>query len=145
MLRVLVAIDGSACSMRAISHLIALKEKLRPALEVLLINVQPLVPTLDMMLDGRPSDVRRLEEPLKEQGAQVLAAARQMLDQAGIEHRSFVECGDPAQHIVDHAKIYHCEMIVMRKHGAGVTAALLAGSVATKVLHLAAVPVVLVP
>ena len=145
MLRVLVAFDGSACSLRAVSYLIALKEKLHPALEVLLINVQPLVPALDMMLDGRPSDVRRLEEPLKAQGAQVLAAARQALDQAGIEHRSFVECGDPAQHIVDHARIYHCEMIVMGKHGAGVTAPVLAASVATKVLHLAPVPVVLVP
>ena len=145
MLRVLVAFDGSACSLRAVSYLIALKEKLHPALEVLLINVQPQVPTLDMMLDGRPSDVRRLEEPLKAQGAQVLAAARQALDQAGIEHRSFVECGDPAQHIVDHATIYHCEMIVMGKHGAGVAVPVLAASVATKVLHLASVPVVLVP
>ena len=143
MLRVLVPMDGSACSMRAISHLIAFKDKLRPALEVLLINVQPPLPTLELMLDGRPSDVRRLAEPFKVQGAQVLVAARQALDQAGIKHRSFVEIGDPAQLIVDHAKTYHCEMIVMGREGAA-TGVLMPGSVASKVLQLAPVPVVLV-
>lgn len=129
MLRVLVALDGSACSMRAISRLIALKARFRPALEVLLINVQPPVPTLEMMVDGRPSDVRRLEAPLLEQGAQVLVAARQILDQAGIEHRSFVVCGEPAQHIAQHAKTYHCEFILMGREGVGaVTSLLMPGS-----------------
>jgi nucleotide-binding universal stress UspA family protein len=142
MLRVLVPVDGSACSMRAISYLVAFMDKLRPALEVL-INIQARLPTLELMLDGRPSDVRRLAEPLKTQGMQVLAAAQQALDQAGIAHRSFVEIGDPAQFIVDHAKAYHCEMIVMGREGAA-TGVLMPGSVASKVLQLAPVPVVLV-
>lgn len=97
------------------------------------------------MRDGRPSDVHRLEEPLKEQGQQTLAAARLALDQAGIENRAFVEIGEAARLITDYAKTYHCEMIVMGTHGMGATASLLLGSVATKVLHLASMPVVLVP
>lgn len=145
MLRVLVPFDGSVCSLRAIHHVIAMKNTLRPVLEVLLINVQPPIPTLDMMRDGRPSVVHRLEEPLKEQGTQILAAARHALDQAGIENRSFVEIGEAAQLIADYAKTYHCEMIVMGTHGLGAIAGLLLGSVATKVLHLASMPVVLVP
>ena len=144
MLRVLVPIDGSACSMRAISYLLVLKEQLRPALEVLLINVQPHAPAVDMVLDGRPSAVRRLEAPLVAQGEAVLSAARRVLSEAGIEHRSFVACGDPAQIIVDHAKTYHCEMIVMGREGAA-TGLLIPGSVAAKVLRLAPAPVVLVP
>lgn len=39
MLRVMVPIDGSPCSLRAIRHVVAMKDTLRPALEVLLINV----------------------------------------------------------------------------------------------------------
>jgi nucleotide-binding universal stress UspA family protein len=145
MLRVMVPIDGSPCSLRAIRHVVAMKDTLRPALEVLLINVRPPIPMLEMMRDGRPSDVHRLEEPLKEQGQQTLAAARLALDQAGIENRAFVEIGEAARLITDYSKTYHCEMIVMGTHGMGATVSLLLGSVATKVLHLASMPVVLVP
>ena len=53
MLRVLVPVDGSACSMRVISYLVAFMDKLRPALEVLLINIQARLPTLELMLAMR--------------------------------------------------------------------------------------------
>ncbi len=145
MLRVLVPFDGSAPALRAVSHAIAMKDTLRPPLEVLLINVQPGIPMLEMMRDGRPSVVHQLEEPLKAQGAQTLAPARLALEQASIENRSCVVIGEAAQLIVDYAKTYHCEMVVMGTHGLGAMARLLLGSVATKVLHLASIPVVLVP
>lgn len=145
MLHVLVPIDDSAYSLRAINHLIALKDALRPVMQVLLINVQPGAPTLNMMLDGRPSEVRRLEEPLKVKGMQTLGAAERALDAAGVEHRSFVECGDPAQLIVDCAKHYHCDMIVIGMHGMDTILSAVPGSVVTKVLHLTSVPVVVVP
>lgn len=145
MQRVLVPYDGSVGAYRAIRRVIEMKETTHPALEVLLINVQPQISTLEMMVDGRPSFVHKLEEPLKDAGAQMLSAAQQMLDGAGIEHRSFVECGDPAQYIADYARTYHCEMIVMGSEGMGSAVSRVPGSVAVKVRLLATTPVVLVP
>ena len=145
MLRILVPFDGSACSLRALHHVVAMQKTLRPALEVVLINVQPPAPVVDMMLDGRPSDVRRLTEPLKAQGAKILESGQRILEQAGIASRSFAESGKEAQLIVDYAKTYHCEMIVMGTRDRGALTSTVLGSVANKVLQLAELPVVLVP
>lgn len=110
-----------------------------------MLNVQPPVPMKDLLFDGRLSELRRLEEPIKERGAQLLAPARSALDAAAIENHPYVEIGEPAPAIAGFARTYHCEMIVMGTHGRGAVAGLCLGSVATKVLHLASVPVLLVP
>jgi nucleotide-binding universal stress UspA family protein len=144
-LRILVPVDGSDHSKRTVRHVIGLKGELRQGLEVMLLNVQPPVPASDLVLDGRLSEVHHLEEPLKSRGAKLLEAADAALGDAGIECHRHVEFGEPASVISDFARTYHCEMIVMGTHGLGALAGLVLGSVAHKVVHLAPVPVVLVP
>ena len=144
-LRILVAIDGSEHSARTVKHVIRMKDSLRQTLEVLLVNVQPPIPMRDVLFDGRLSEVHRLEEPLKEQGARELAPAATALGAAGVECHSHVEIGEPAPAIARFAMTHHCEMIVMGTRGMGAIASLFLGSVATKVVHLSPVPVLLVP
>jgi nucleotide-binding universal stress UspA family protein len=54
------------------------------------------------------------------------------------------EVGDIAATIVRLAAKQHCDMIYMGTRGMGAVSGLVMGSTATKVLHLASVPVVLV-
>jgi nucleotide-binding universal stress UspA family protein len=143
-LRILLAVDGSEHSARAVRHVVRLKDWLREKLEVQLVNVQPPVPAKDLLLEGRLSEVRRLEEPLRAEGARQLAAAQAALGAAGIEHQSHVEIGEPAPVIVRLAETHHCSTIVMGTHGRGAVASLVLGSVAAKVVHLTPVPVLLV-
>jgi nucleotide-binding universal stress UspA family protein len=143
-LRILLAIDGSEHSARAVKHVVRLKDSLRVKLEVVLLNVQPPVPKKELLFDGRLSEVHRLEEPLKEEGATRLAGAQAALAAAGIECLPHVEIGEPAPVIVRVASDHHCTTIVMGTHGLGAIASVVLGSVAAKVVHLSPVPVLLV-
>lgn len=143
-MRILLAVDGSEHAARAVKHAVRLKGWLREKLDVQLVNVQPPVPSRDLLLEGRPSEVHRLEEPLRAEGAKLLAAAQAALTAAGIEHQSHVETGEPAPVIIGLARTHHCSTIVMGTHGRGAIASLVLGSVAAKVVHLSPVPVLLV-
>ena len=145
MLRFLVPCDGSEQALSAVEETVRLAPQLSQPLEALLVNVQPPVPAKFLLLgDGTPSDKRSLEEPLREAGEAALEQARDRLKQANVNHACHVEIGDPAATIAGFAKTYHCDMIVMSTRGLNAGAGLLLGSVATKVVHLADIPVLLV-
>ncbi|KPK18347.1 MAG: hypothetical protein AMJ67_10335 [Betaproteobacteria bacterium SG8_41] len=145
MLRILVPIDGSEHALVAVQEVIQLAAKLAQPAEVLLLNVQHPVPAKFLLLGkGTPSDKRELEAPLREAGEETLQPARDLLERAKITHACHVELGHPAETIAKFARTFHCEMIVMATRGLNAGAGLLLGSVATKVVHLAEIPVLLV-
>ena len=130
---------------RSVDEAVRLAPQLSRPVEALLVNVQPPVPAKFLLLgDGTPSDKRSLEEPLREAGEAALEQARDRLRQANVTHACHVEIGDPAVAIAAFAKTHHCDMIVMSTRGLNAGAGLLLGSVATKVVHLADIPVLLV-
>jgi nucleotide-binding universal stress UspA family protein len=136
--KVLLPIDGSDRSKRAIDFLITRLKSIGPV-EVVLLNVQPTPETraLAMHRDVILADLRRSAE-------EDLAEPRQRLDAAGISCKERLEFGEVAQSIVQVAGEEGCEQIIMGTHGRGAIAGLLLGSVATKVLHLPDVPVTFV-
>ncbi len=144
MRKILIPFDGSESALRAVHHVASLSDKLKKPMEVLLLNVQYPAPVNELLVDGRPSEVRQLEEPLRAMGEKLLAPAREALGQSKITSRAFVEFGDPAPTISSFARTYHCELIVMGARGMGAIASLLLGSVATKVIHLSDTAVMLV-
>jgi YjbE family integral membrane protein len=140
--RVLLAVDGSEGSLRAVKHLIALRGDLRQAdaLTVHLVNVQrPLPGDVSRFVPGKT-----VEEYHREQSEQALAPARALLDAAGVPHADHPRSGEPGPTIANIARAEGCDLIVMgtRGHGAG-TAALI-GSVAQGTVEHATVPVTLV-
>jgi nucleotide-binding universal stress UspA family protein len=135
--KVLAAVDGSDHANRAIAHLIKLKSI--GAIQVVLLNVQP---EPEMRALALHRDV--IMSDLREAADKALADARQQLEAAGLPYEERVEFGDVAGTIVRVAKEAGCEQIVMGTRGLGSIAGLLLGSVTTKVLHLADVPVTLV-
>ena len=140
MRKVLIAVDGSENSLRAVRHLISEKDVYREPLSVVLINVQ--APVVSGAVKTFLSQ-DQIENYYREEGETAVAKARDLLAAAGMlaEHRILV--GDVAQTIVRIAKEQGCAQIVMGTRGLGTVSGMLLGSVATKVIHLADVPVVL--
>lgn len=139
MLRVLVPVDGSENALRAVRFLIRKSTLFRDPLEIHLLNVQPSFP-------GTIRGVAQLAlEEHQREGLAALAAARQLLDDAGIRYSHHVGVGETPEVIARYVGDHNIEQVVMGTRGLGTIAGLILGSVATKVLHLVHVPVLLVP
>lgn len=139
MYKVLAAIDGSTHADRAIGHLLKLAGS-GVTLEVLLLNVQPEI--VDWQTHGLARESMLAHRNAL--GAQATEGARTRLDDAGIAWRLRIELGDPARTIAALAADEHCDCILMGTRGSGALPGLILGSVASKVVHLAEVPVTLV-
>ena len=85
-----------------------------------------------------------VDQYYKDEGAQMLTASEKLLSEAGVAFVSHILVGQIAQTIVEHGDATGCQMIFMGTRGMGALANIVMGSVATKVVHLALVPVVLV-
>ncbi len=144
MVRVLVPIDGSGAATCAVREAVALGNQLTQPLEILLLNVRPHAPWADLMLSGKPSELETFAQQQRAAGEKILQEAQAIAQSAGPACRGFVEMGDAPYVNNDYVSQYHCDQIVMGGRGLGRFGGLLPGSVATKVLHLAQVPVMLV-
>ena len=141
MLKLLVATDGSDNANRAIDHVIKQASRYREPVEVHLLNVQHPVAGVNIKLFVSHED---LNAYYRDEGIAALKSAREKLDAAGIKHAFHIGVGNPAEVIVQYAGDKQCEQIVMGSRGMGAVSNLVLGSVATKVIHLANVPVLLV-
>ncbi|ANN72273.1 universal stress protein [Bordetella bronchialis] len=137
---VLVPIDGSDNALRALNHVVQHMKTYEP-LSLHLLNVQiPIVSgAVRMFIDEET--IRRYHH---EEGETMLAKAKAMLDEAHIPYAAHIKVGHIAETIVSTAEQNKCDQIVMGSRGLGSTASLWLGSVTTKTLHLAQVPVTIV-
>lgn len=140
MMKVLVPVDGSRNSLRAVRHVIDLVQKHQP-MEVLLLHVEEKADAWEVRRFLKASEIRRFQV---KRGEQRLEAARALLDKAGIPCKAHVAIGGVAATIVRFATRTHCDKIIMGTRGMGAVRNLIVGSIATKVIHLAKVPVTLV-
>jgi nucleotide-binding universal stress UspA family protein len=85
-----------------------------------------------MPLTSKPSEVRRLVNPLVER-----------LNKAGITTQVAIPDAVPAQGVLDAAEQNHADLIVLGSRGRGTFANLLLGSTAERVLRYAKVPVLI--
>lgn len=140
-MKLLVPIDGSDTSLRAVDAVVAKVAAYRPPVEIHLINVQhALRKDVGQFVDHE--EIRRYHQ---EEGAKALAAARTRLDAIGIEYAAHVfVADDPASVIVQFVKERKVDEVIMGSHGRSEIAQILMGSVAREVLRGAGVPVTLV-
>lgn len=140
MSKVLVPIDGSESSLHAVDIVIKAVAEGRK-LEVHLLNVQP------QIVSGHARMYLKkdlIDEYYKEEGEKALKPAQEKLDQAGIPYVTSHLVGNAPECIAKYVKSKGCELVVMGTRGLGSVHGMMLGSVATKVLHLVAVPVTLV-
>lgn len=140
-MKILLPVDGSDCSLRAVDHLIQHAAWYRDVPEIHLLNVHAPIP-IGRVLAHVGHDT--LHDYYLEEGQAQLLAAQQKLDAAGYFHTTHIHVGQPAEVIARMAGDLACDLIVMGTHGRGAMAGLAMGSVATRVLHLAPCPVLLV-
>ena len=139
-MKLLVAVDGSPASLRAVNMAIEFAGGRQPASVILLTVQNPtmLGPDTGLMLAAwtEEEEERAGEEALKEAVAECQAA--------GIQFTTRNERGVPAVMIDQVARQENVDHIIMGSRGLGSVRGLLVGSVATKVLHLVNVPVTIV-
>jgi len=136
----LVPVDGSADALRALAH--AVSELRDPAEATLhLLNVQP--PPIHTW-PGKLVPPDLIDEELQREGEKIVQAAQAAVRDSGVRCTGHVRIGMAAAEIAACAAEQHCDAIVMGTRGLGRVAGLVVGSVASKVVHLATVPVTLV-
>ena len=137
-MKILVAVDGSKPSLKAVQLLVQHCDWYRvpPSVEVVAVHLP--VPKV-----GRLNKAQ-LERYYQEEGEGMLAAAKRELDRAGIPYKASALVGPVAETLVKHAKDKRCDLIYIGTRGMSELGKALLGSTATKVLHIADVPVLLV-
>ncbi|MFG0827633.1 universal stress protein [Pseudomonas sp. CJQ_7] len=141
--KILVAVDGSEHSERAVRYLIGLIQEgglLGGNVEVHLLNVQPLLPT--RIANGMSEDER--DRYYGDRSAEDSRKAEVLLRQEGIAFTLHSLQGDAASQIVACAHFLACDSIILGSHGNGFLAGIFLGSVAAKVIQLSDLPITLV-
>ncbi len=141
-MKMLLAVDGSKYSLDAVKCLIEHADWYRDKPEVELLFVHAPVPKLPGM--SKVVGKNQIQRYYAEEGAAALAEAKKLLERAGIRYHATLLVGQAADAIVKHAARTRCDMIFIGTHGRTAAGNMLLGSIATKVLHLATVPVMLV-
>jgi hypothetical protein len=141
-MKILVAVDGSAHSLDAARFVVEHAGWYREKPEVELVFVHTPLPQLPRM--GVVVSNEQVQRYYQEEGAQALAGGKRLLEEAGLACHEHILVGPVAESLVQLANSTRCDMIVLATRGMGAAANLLLGSVATRVLHLSAVPVMVV-
>jgi len=137
---ILLAVDGSEVSHRAVERVIALvgEFKAPPAVHILYVHLP-----VPMTFATRHVSKEALDAYYREEGEKELAPVRAQLDAAGLSYTPHVHVGHPGETICHVAAKLGCSLIAMGSHGRGALAGAVLGSIATKVLQNAKVPVLI--
>lgn len=136
---VLLPVDGSKHAFAAALYLIEFA-KSHGSLEVHVVNVEP----APVAWQTHGMEEEAIQSHLTARAHIALKPVLNVLNEAGIAHKTYVRQGDTAEIVVALADELGCDSIVMGTRGLGGLAALALGSVTRKVLHLSTKPVVCV-
>jgi nucleotide-binding universal stress UspA family protein len=141
-MRIVVPIDGSAASHRALTHALAILAGHKDA-SLILLNVQS-AETLDVSDVSAVMSAAHDRKLAARRSARALREPLAMCRAAGTHYEIRAELGPVAETIDRLARELKADQIVMGTRGHGAIGRLLLGSVAGKVVELASVPVTLV-
>jgi nucleotide-binding universal stress UspA family protein len=136
----LVPLDGSDIALRSVAWIIENASALKDSPQIHLLNVQGALPR-DI---SRFVNADTLRDFHRDTGMAALTTANDMLAAAGLPAERHVLIGEAAPTICEFAASHGCTQILMGTRGHSGIAGTLLGSVAMRVAHLAAVPVLLV-
>lgn len=140
MLKVLVAVDGSESSLHAVAYVIKRASAVKEQYLIHLVNVQyPVHGSVSTFVDAA-----QIKQYHHDEGMKMLDEARRMFDASGVPYEFHLFVGEPAEVVTRYAKEQACDEIVIGTRGLSGISSLLMGSVATKIVHMAEVPVLLV-
>jgi nucleotide-binding universal stress UspA family protein len=140
-MKILVAIDGSKNSLRALKYAIKLAGRMSEASELLLVNAHD-----DIALRGASQFVGKeaVKGYLDDLSASELKDAIETAQKSKVSFQTRMLRGQVAQSIAKAATDADCDLIVLGSKGRTALKDLLIGSVAQRVASLASMPVTLV-
>ncbi len=137
--QVLVPIDGSDYSIRAVEYAIGLA-KTQNAHVMLVYVVDELV--VDQFSSGPKRD--EVEAELKSDGQRAIHYAESLTQKAGVKSTSMLLRGRPFEQIVNTTKSFNIDIVVMGTYGRRGAERILIGSVAERVIEYSPCPVLVV-
>jgi nucleotide-binding universal stress UspA family protein len=143
--RILVPVDGSPTSLRGLEEAIKLAKEQRAALKLL--HVVEEYPAVQGGLYGAGAYAGDLLNTLRSEGERIIAEASALADRQGIKTEAAVMeslSSRSSEIIVQNAKAWRADLIVMGTHGRRGVSHLVLGSDAEIVVRTASVPVLLV-
>lgn len=141
-MKVLVSIDGSKHSVKAIDYLIKNADMFSAKgsnLVVLHVEADVIPPEVTQYIPKKS-----INEWYADQGKKAVKAAVAKLDAAGIQYKLIQKIGPVADTILEEAKSAKSEMIVMGSHGRSSLMSIVLGSITTQVLSQAKQPVLII-
>ena len=145
--RILVAVDGSQTSNLALEHALQLGKD--QGARVRIVHALESLQYLVALAGGYVFDIGELLDSLRREGERVLAASVDKARAGGVAaEAALIEAKEPmdraAQIVVEDARRWDADLIVLGTHGRRGFDRLFLGSVAEHVLRAASVPVLLV-
>jgi nucleotide-binding universal stress UspA family protein len=139
--RILVPLDGSALAEQALAHTLALQA---PQTQIVLAQV---LPDPDDRVDTRGEQQAPLETVLEDTVGAVRAELEGVASRWGLPSdrvETVVRFGDPAENLLDVAKLHECTLLALGSHGRGALGRWRFGSVADRLARAATIPTLIV-
>jgi len=140
-MNILLASDGSDPANRAVDAVIALAPHLRVAPSVHVLYVHLPIP-IGFALKHVSREI--VDNYYHEEGQAIVKPVAARLMASGIEATAHVRVGSPGETIAHAARELGCNTVWLGTHGRGAVTQALLGSVASRVIALAQVPVTLI-
>jgi len=128
--KILVPVDGSDNSYRALEAALVLSEKLGSNISV--VNVMEQVPITHIESEKLLSE---LLEAYKKENQEILSKCSDIASQKGIAIKTVLLQGNPAPVILDYSKKENFDLVIMGSRGMGKFKELILGSVSSKIVH----------
>ncbi|MBN1572679.1 MAG: universal stress protein [Deltaproteobacteria bacterium] len=139
--RILVAVDGSSCSNKAVKLTVDMCGQFGAEMHTIFVISEIVVDNFKRL--GK-LESKEVIEKLKGEGRKYFRDAKEQAKEADVKVVEVLKAGFPADEIVTYAKKSKVDLIVMGTHGKRGATRPLIGSVADRVIHLAPCPVMVV-
>jgi nucleotide-binding universal stress UspA family protein len=128
---ILVPVDGSENSFRALEHAIFLSTKIQ-GVKIAVIYIMEDLPTVYIY---SPKIMKKINEDYKRESEKILERCKEMTKKEEIDIHSAILKGDPASKIIEYSEKQRSDIIIMGRSGMGKFKEALIGSISNKVLH----------
>jgi nucleotide-binding universal stress UspA family protein len=140
--RVLVPVDGSSCSEKAVKTAVHVSARYESELHTIFVISDMVVDNFKRLGKNQAKEVL---ESLKDEGRKYFRDVKDSAKEVNVKVVEGIREGFPADEIVTYAKKNRIDLIVMGTHGRRVGTRPLIGSTADRVIHLAPCPILIVP
>ena len=141
--KIMVPLDGSELAECVLAHAEAIAKGCQTPIELVRV-VEPIELPTRGGLALTSDDLRQIELQAKHEAEVYLEEVTNRLSHTGLNIKSKVITGKPADSLIDYARSSHADLIIMATHGRSGISRWIWGSVAQRIISSSSIPVLLV-